>query len=82
MFEGNRDKIKESIAKRGVHVNDVIALLECHAVGDFDVGAIVGVGASTVVGYIRDFERKRIVCIRVCLAARVVAIEGWIDGNV
>ncbi len=50
--------------------------------GDFDIGVIVGLGASTVVGYIRDFERKRIVHIGVCLAARIVAVEGGIDGNV
>jgi hypothetical protein len=49
---------------------------------DFDVGAIVGVGASTVVGYIRNFGRKRVVRIGVCLAAGVVAIEGGIDGNI
>jgi hypothetical protein len=66
----------------GVHVDDFVASLECHAMGDFDVGAIVGVGASTVVGYICDFGRKRLVRIKVCLAARVVAVEGGIDGNV
>jgi hypothetical protein len=32
--------------------------------------------ASTVVGHIRDFERKGIVCIRVCLVAGIVAVEG------
>ncbi len=50
--------------------------------GDFDVGAIIGVDASTVVGYIRDFGRKRVVRIGVCLTAGVVAVEGGIDGNV
>ncbi len=82
MFEGNQDKVKESVNDGGVHVDDVVALLECHAMGDFDIGTIIGVGASTVVGYIRDFKRNRIVRIRVCLAAGVVAIEGGIDGNV
>ncbi len=82
MFEGNRDKVEESVNEGGAHVDDVVALLECHAVGDFDVGAIVGVGASTVVGYIRNFGRKRVVCIGVCLAAGVVAVEGGISGNV
>ncbi len=82
MFEGNRDEVKESVNEGGVHVDDVVALLECHAVGDFDVGAIVGVGASTVVGYIPNFKRKRIVHIGVPLAAGVVAIEGGIDGNI
>ncbi len=48
--------------------------------GDFDIGTIVGVGVSTVVGYICNIERKRIVRIRVCLT--VVAVEGGIDGNV
>ncbi len=72
----------ESIDEGGAHVDDVVALLECHAVGDFDIGAIVGVGASTVVGYICNFGRKRVVRIGVCLAARVVAVEGGIDGNV
>jgi hypothetical protein len=43
---------------------------------------LVGVGASTVVGYICNFGRKRIVRIGVCLAAGVVAIEGGINGNV
>jgi hypothetical protein len=43
--------VKESLVNEGgVHVDEVIVLLECHAVGDFDIGAIVGVGASTVVG--------------------------------
>ncbi len=27
-----------------VHINDVVVLFECHAMGDFDVGIIVGVG--------------------------------------
>jgi hypothetical protein len=82
LFEGYRDKVKESVDEGGVHVDEVVVLLECHAMGDFDIGAIVGVGASTVVGCIHDFERKRIVCIGLCLAARIVAVEGGIDGNV
>ncbi len=82
LFEGNRDKVRESVNEGGVHVDDVVVLLECHAVGNFDIGTIVGVGASTVVGYIRNFGRTRVVCIGVCLAARVVAAEGGIDGNV
>ena len=57
-------------------------MLECHAVGDFDIGVIIDVSASTVVGYIHDFGRKRVVHIRVCFATGVVAIEGGIDGNV
>ncbi len=48
---------------------------------DFDVGMIVGVGASTVVGHIWDFRGKWIVCIGVCLTAGIVSIEGGIDGN-
>ncbi len=59
LFEGNRDKVKESVNEGGLHVDDIIALLECHAMGDFDVGTIVGVGAPTVVGYIPNFGRKR-----------------------
>ncbi len=50
LFVGNEDDAKESINESGVHVDDVLALLECHAMGDFDVGTIVGVGASTVAG--------------------------------
>ncbi len=50
--------------------------------GDFNVGAIVVVGASTVAGYICNFRRKRIVRIGVCLAAGIVAVEGGINGNV
>jgi hypothetical protein len=50
--------------------------------GDFDIGATVGVRASTEVGYIRNFERKRIVCIRVCLATGIVATEGRINGHI
>jgi hypothetical protein len=82
LFEGIRDKVKESINEGRVHVDDVIALLECHAVGDFDVGTIVSVGASTVVGYIQDFSRKRVVRIGVYLTAGVVAVEAGINGNV
>ncbi len=82
MFENNRDKVKESIDERGVHVNDVVAMLGCHAVGDFDIGTIVSVSASTVVGYICNFGRKRVVRIGVCLAAGVVAVEGGINGKV
>jgi hypothetical protein len=78
-----RDKVEEIIDEGGVHVDDTIALLKCHAVGDFDIGPIVGVGASTIVGYIRNFERKRIVrIIRVSLASRIVAVEGGIDSNI
>jgi hypothetical protein len=82
LFEGNWDEVEESIDEGGVHVDDVIALLECHAMGDFDVGEIIGVGAFNLVGYIRNFGRKRVVRIGVCLAAEVVAVEGGIDGNV
>ncbi len=82
MFEGYWGKFEESVDEGGVHVDDIIALLECHAMGDFDVGMIVGVGASTVVGYIRDFKRKKIVRIGVCLATKIVAVVGGINGNV
>jgi hypothetical protein len=82
LFEGNRNEVKESIDEGRVHVDDVVVLLECHAICDFDVGAIIGVGASTLVGYIHNFKRKTIVRIGVCLAALVVAIEGGIDGNI
>ncbi len=50
--------------------------------GDFDVDAIIGVNASTVVGYICDFRGKWIVYIGVCLTARIMSLEGGIDGNV
>ncbi len=82
LFEGYRDKVKESVNEGRLHVDDVVALLEYHAVGDFNIGAIVGVGASTVVGYIHDFRGIWIVRIRVCLATRIVSVEGGIDGNV
>jgi hypothetical protein len=82
LFEGNWDKVEESINEGRVHVDDIVALLECHAVGDFDIGMIVGVGASTVVRHIRDFRGKWVVRIRVCLAAGMVAVEGGISGNV
>jgi hypothetical protein len=82
LFEGYQDEVKESINEGRVHVDDAIALLECHAVGDFDVDMIVCVSASTVVGYIHDFMMKRIVRIRVCLTAGIVAVEGGINGNV
>jgi hypothetical protein len=82
LFEGNRDEVKESIDEGRVHVDDVVASLECHAVGDFDLGAIVGVGKSTILGYIRNFGRKRVVRIGVCLPTGVVAIEEGINGNV
>jgi hypothetical protein len=82
LFESNRDKFKESVNEGRVHVDDIVALLECHAVGDFDIGVIIGVGASTVVGYIHNFGRKRVVRIGVSLVAGVVAVEGGIDGNV
>ncbi len=49
---------------------------------DFDVGIFVGVGVPTVVGNICDFRWKWIVSIRVCLVAKIVSIEGGIDGNV
>jgi hypothetical protein len=58
LFEGYWEEVKESVNEGRVHVDDIVGTLECHAVGDFDVGIIVGVGASTVVGYIRDFKRK------------------------
>ncbi len=50
--------------------------------GDFDFGTIVGVSASTVVGHIRNFRGKWIVRNQVCLATRIVSVEGGIDGNV
>ncbi len=81
MCEGEKDEVEESIIEGRVHDDGVIVLLECHAIGDFDVGAIIGVGASTVVGYICDFRGKWIVPNRVCLATGIVSIEGEIDGN-
>jgi hypothetical protein len=81
-LKGNRGKVKESIGEGVVHVGDVVALLECHAMGDFDVGTIIAVSASTVVVYICNFERKRIVRIGVCLPTGVMAIEDGIDGNI
>jgi hypothetical protein len=69
LFEGYWYEIEESVDEGRVHVDDVVVPLECHAVGDFDIGAIVGVSASTVVGYIHNFMEKRIVCTTVCLAA-------------
>ncbi len=82
MFEGHQDEVKESVDEGGNHVDDVAARLECHAVGDFDVGVIIGVGTSTVVGYIHNLRGKRIVRIGVCLAAGIVVVEGGMDGNV
>ncbi len=82
MFESNWDKVEESVDEGGVHVDDVFASLECCAVGDFDIGTILGVGVSTVVGRIRNFRGKWVVRIGVCLAAGIVSIEGGIDGNV
>jgi hypothetical protein len=67
LFEGNGDEVKESINEGGVHVYDVVVLLECHAVGDFDIGTIVGVSAHTASGNICNFRGERIVCISVCL---------------
>ncbi len=81
MFEGYQDKVEESVNEGGVHVDDVVALLECHAVGDFDIGTIVGVNASTIIGFIHNFRGKWIVRIRVCLSNGIVTVEGGIDGN-
>ncbi len=58
LFEGNGDKVKESVDEGSVHVDDTVASFECHAVGDFDVGTILGVGAPTVVGNTCDFRGK------------------------
>jgi hypothetical protein len=77
-----RSRVKESVNEGGLHVDDVVVLLECHAMGDFEVGAIIGVGASTAVGYIRDFRGQWTVRIGVCLAAGIVSVEGGIDGKV
>jgi hypothetical protein len=82
LFEGNQDEVKESINEGRVYVDDIVASLECHAVCDFVIGAIIGVSASSVTGYIRNFKRKRIVRIGVCLTTGVVVVEGGIDGNI
>jgi hypothetical protein len=60
LFEGNGDEVKENLDEGGVHVDDVVSL-ECHVLGDFDIGTIVGVGAPTVVGNICNFRGKWIV---------------------
>ncbi len=82
LFEGYQDKVKESVDEGRVCVDDIVALHECHAMGDFNVGTIIGVSASTVVGYICNFRGKRIVRIWVCLATKIVAVECGINGNV
>ncbi len=73
--------MEEGFNEGGVHVKDVVALFEGHAVGDLDVGTIISVGAPTVVGNVGDFRGERIVGIRVCLATGIVLAEGEIDGN-
>ncbi len=50
LFEGYWDKVKESVNEGRIHVDDVVVLLECHAISDFDIGMILGFVASTVVG--------------------------------
>jgi hypothetical protein len=70
LLEGNGDKVKEGIDEGSVHVYDVVALFEGHAVGDLDVGTIFSVGAPTIVGNVGNFRGKQIVGIGVCLAAR------------
>ncbi len=82
MFEGYRDEVKKSVDEGRVHVDDVVALLKCHAVGDFDVDTIISVGESTVVGYIRNFPWKWIVRIGICIATGIVSIEDGIDGYI
>ncbi len=61
LFEGNQDKVMESINEGRVHVDDVVALLECHAMGDFDVGAIIGLmGKYSGSIELRNFHRNLI----------------------
>jgi hypothetical protein len=51
-------------------------------VGDFDIGTIISVGASTVIGNVRDFRGKWIDRIGVFLAAGILFVEGGIHDNV
>jgi hypothetical protein len=82
LFEVNKNKVEESINEGGAHVYDVVASFEGHAMGDFDVGTIVSVGAPTVTGNIHNFRGKCIVRIGVCLTTGIVFLEGGIDGKV
>jgi hypothetical protein len=66
LLEGNGEEVKESVDEGRVHVDDVVGLLECHAVCEFDIGMIIGVGALTVVGNIHDFRGEWVVRIGVC----------------
>jgi hypothetical protein len=61
LFEGNCDEVEESIDEVGVHFFDIVVLLECYDLGEFDVGMIIGVVASTVIWHISNFRGKWIV---------------------
>jgi hypothetical protein len=82
LFEGDGDEVKKSVDEGSVHVYDNVVLFECHAMGDFDIGTIIGVGAPTVVGNVCNFRGNWIVCIGVCLTTQIVFVEDGIHGNV
>ncbi len=82
LLEGKRDKIKKSINEGRTHIDDVILFLESHAMGDFKVGMLIGVGATRVVQDVGDIVGERIVSMWVRLTAGVVSIEDGVDCNV
>ena len=69
LFEGNRDEVKESIVEHCVHDDEVMLLFQGHSMGELDVGLVVGVGASGVIGDIINFIGERVIVIRVCFSA-------------
>jgi hypothetical protein len=81
-FKGNEDQIKERVDERGVHVDNIVALLQRHPVGALLSSAIVRVNGAGIVGHVGDNSGEGITINRVSLVACIMFVEVGVDRNI
>ncbi len=82
LFEGIGYQIKERVDERGVHVDNVIALLQCHPMGALPGGVIVRVNGAGIVGHVRDIGGEGMTINRVSLVACIMFVEVGVDRDI
>ncbi len=82
LFEGNRDQIKERVDEHGVHVDNVVVLLQRHPVGALPGGGIVQVDGAGIVRHIGDIGREGITINGVSLVACIMFVEVRVDRDI
>jgi hypothetical protein len=82
LFEDNRDQIKEHVDEHGVHVDNVVVLLQRHPMGALPGGTIVRVDGAGIVGHVGDISGEGITINRVSLVACIMFVEVGVDRDI